>query len=191
MPVASVEPGEPVPASVVTPHEVLRCASPTAAAAGAESTLVLDFEDADDKLYELRGSARRQLDGTLTLTEADYHQTGIIIISPPIPERASHFQVNFDAFIGGGTGGDGMSFCYGELNEAHSRGLFDTDHGLCVHFWTRDEHQSRHEAVDVVSDGILLRSEDVRGQRSRLQVGCRAMVPSRQYQPAILWLKRA
>ena len=155
-----------VPATVsdgLPSGELVRCESPAALAAGAESSLLLDFQsEALRESDELRGGAYLGGDGSLTLTDADYHQLGLLIVSPPVPDRAySSFDAAFDVFVGGGTGGDGFKFCFGEPTAARA-GRLEVEVGVCVRFRTHDERDGHYEAVDVLVDGVLQHTLDMR-----------------------------
>ena len=164
-----------VAATVLSHGTSVRCYAPTAVAAGAETTLVFNFgthassnelthaRDGEQGEYTLVGHASILSDGSLALTPNDYHQAGSISIQPPrlVANVARSFDATFGAYIGDGSGGQGMCFCYGEL-PAGALTAAGVDSGLCVRFLTRDLLGAPAQALHVVLDGAVLRDIDLR-----------------------------
>ena len=64
--------------------------------------------------------------------------------------------------MGDGTGGDGFSFSYGLVPPSSAVGADGVSTGLCVRFVTRDAAQAPVHAVELLYDGTLLQSIDLR-----------------------------
>jgi len=86
--------------------------------------------------------------GELHLTAAEGGQSGAFTLHLPAayvprssrfgggmgPETPTHVRVSFDMYVGGGDGGDGLSFCYGELPAAGPIGEAGVGSGICLTF---------------------------------------------------------
>lgn len=162
-----------VPATVVgLAGGAARCFAPCGAAAGAQSILAVDFsagtvlrggaEPAFETAYELRGGATVLRDGALSLTELEYHVSGTAVFGIPALRSApaSSFRASFDAYMGEGTGGEGLSFCYGAPPPRAPVTAAGTASGLCVRFRTRDFSGLPRQTIEVAYDGAVLESTE-------------------------------
>ena len=112
-----------VRATFVSAAEV-RCDSPGAAIAGASSMLWLDFSNESELLA--RGSVHTSgvpgnpvEAGELWLTRASTLQVRSVVAGAQLMSRHHRvFSASFKLYIGGGTGGEGLSICLGELPDA-------------------------------------------------------------------------
>ena len=98
----------------------LLCVSPPADAAGASGAVSLDFAQHNEamSLFAQPASAVQLAHGMLRLTAADMLQTGTALVAVPLLNETSEFEVSFNVFIGGGSGGEGVSFNVGALPSA-------------------------------------------------------------------------
>ena len=90
--------------------------------------------------------------GALLLTEARKVQLGSFVIEPTT-RAAPYYSARFNALLGGGLGGDGLSFCYGELNLTAPFGEVGVEEGLCLNMRTHTE-----QVVEIVCNGTRLAS---------------------------------
>lgn len=159
-----------VPGTVTSNNGALRCVAPSGANAAAESVLELPFgrdthvdSSSTETVYSIHGSARLLDDGMLGLTSNDYHLNGYICLKPTHLAAlvATSFHFSFDVYVGDGSGGDGFSVCYGDA-QYESVGAQGLQSGLCVRFLTRDALSLPHEVIQVVYNGVVLRSTEVR-----------------------------
>ena len=100
----------------------LLCVSPTGVSARAGSSLSLDFATASGeyvRTFSLPPGTARISNGLLRLTEADLQQTGSALVSIGALDSMSEFAAEFDVYIGGGPGGEGVSFNVGSLPPTH------------------------------------------------------------------------
>ena len=88
---------------------------------------------------------------------------GSIAVNAPrlVSNVVRSFDAQFGAYIGDGSGGQGMSFCYGEL-PLFALGAAGVDSGLCVRFLTRDLNGLPAQAMQIILDGAMLRDVDLR-----------------------------
>ena len=137
-----------VEAEFISATEV-RCVAPPADAAELADELRLDF-DGDDAAalhanddpaeLELGGDATIE-GGALVLTAAEPGHHGALLLRPR-NRGTRFFAARFSLMIGGGAGGDGASFCYGDLSfepdEEDDEVHFDElgGEGLCVRIRT-------------------------------------------------------
>ena len=93
---------------------------PPADAAGASGAVSLDFAQHNEamSLFAQPASAVQLAHGMLRLTAADMLQTGTALVAVPLLNETSEFEVSFNVFIGGGSGGEGVSFNVGALPSA-------------------------------------------------------------------------
>eukprot|EP00966_Prymnesium_polylepis_P220460 5099469-Prymnesium_polylepis.1 len=95
----------------------------------------LDFTAPSSVLHSF-GPAAGLVDGALQLTAADFLQSGSAVVDVPLNLTAStELAVTFDVYLGGGKGGEGLSFNVGSL----PRTYFDergAGSGLTVEFLT-------------------------------------------------------
>ena len=77
----------------------------------------VDFGTATElvRTFSLPAGAARVSSGVLRLTAADMLQTGSAVMMIPAASSAGEFAVEFDAYLGGGSGGEGLSFSFGAL----------------------------------------------------------------------------
>ena len=121
---------------------LVRCYSPPADAAALSSEWLYDFDDGVKPPNALLLGDARLVDGSLRLTEPIAGQIGGFVLEP-INRGARYFEARFSVLMGGGVGGDGMSFCYGELSHTPG-GVFNESltemgvqyDGLCVRLRT-------------------------------------------------------
>ncbi len=72
-----------------------------------------DFETTGNEQYTLNQNSNTTVvveNGSVRLTEAAANQRGTIVFEPVTPIPAEDFTVEFDFYMGGGNGADGMSF---------------------------------------------------------------------------------
>ena len=164
-----------VPATVLTSGSSVRCVAPSAVSAGAESTLLFHFGshsastllsesiEGEQGAYDLKGSATILDDGSLSLTNNDYHLIGSIAIKTPtlVSPIIRSFDAQFGVYIGDGSGGQGVSFCYGQL-PVGALGAAGVDSGLCIRMLTRDMDGLPAQALQIMLDGQVLRDLDIK-----------------------------
>lgn len=99
-------------------------------------------------------------DGVLKLTTAANYQTGSLILDDlDSGEFVKAFTASFKLKIGGGTGGDGLSFIFGPLIPGAAFGHEgSSDRGLVISFDTRDNGGGEAPAIDVFRGGFLIAS---------------------------------
>ena len=69
--------------------------------------------------------------GLLRLTDTRQYQTGGLVLTP-LTRGVRYFRATFSARLSGGSGGDGFSFCYGELNSTLAFGEMGTRNPLAL-----------------------------------------------------------
>ena len=150
------------PATLLDAGSSLRCITPSASRARAETFHLVDFLDAAAQ-HALLGAASVATDGSLNLTASDYHLVGSVVIGAHDASAWRSFHAMFEAFLGGGSGGEGFSFCYGERAQ-RAFGRSGILAGLCISFTTTPSSPSTpHHEVQVKYLGDVLLTVDVSG----------------------------
>ena len=178
-------------AATNAPNGTLRCASPAAALAGASWSIRLALDepnglDAPDAAVPQVHGCASVGSGSLELTSAKPHSVGTALVrfparlgpSPLLPP----LRASFELLMGGGSGGEGFSFCWGappisplpstaasDYSNGTSSRVFipvplvdhrGVDNGVCVRFAARDEARQPRESAEVVVDGIVVAAID-------------------------------
>ena len=144
------DPAASVEATFVS-DRLVRCYAPSADLSEVTHEVAFDFENGTLPSRGLLVGHATLSDGTLELTSLRADQVGGFVIEP-INRGVRYFDARFGVLLGGGMGGDGMSFCYGELSLTTPLTELGTPYdGLCVRLRTH-----MHLAIEITANGTTL-----------------------------------
>ena len=93
----------------------VHCMSPSAKDACVGGLIEFDFTLGADWSGVLTLYGGMVDEGYLKLTTNDFEQRGAAIMQMQGMQRMEHFDASFKVWLGGGSGGEGLAFCVGNL----------------------------------------------------------------------------
>ena len=126
--------------------------------AGVSASVAFDMSsvpmESELTVYSSAGGSAAVTGDVLKLTSAHLQETGSAVVHASRMDSMTYFEASFDVYLGGGSGGEGLSFSLGEM-PSHAFDEHGVGSGLRVLLRTTSE------TIEVWHEEVLVASQDV------------------------------